>query len=252
MQREGEPLIRLRIALAAIALAGLGALALHLAPRAEHGPPGSERLGVAVLLLLLPLVWALVALVLRRPAGRWLGLAIGIAVLPWATAFTLGPSYGAPVWPGRLALAASLILVVTLTGRRMLEACEGRQAIDWSGFRMGLLRWTLIFNTASAFSLFLFVMAYHADFGSFVVVGAWLLLGLVSGVWLLAHQKTVGLLVLAACCVAFLPLGVLFLSRESHSPAEARLLVALFTPGVLLGWTSLIAFARPMIRFLRA
>ena len=121
----------------------------------------------------------------------------------------------------------------------MFEALEGRQRVDWSGARMGLLRWTLVFNTASAFSLYLFVMAYDADFGSFVAIGAWLLLGLVAGVWLLAHQKTFGLVILAACCVAFLPLGILFLASEAHSLAEAWLLVAVFLPGVLMGWASL-------------
>ena len=151
-----------------------------------------------------------------------------------------------------MALAASLTLLVTLTGQRMFEAHEGRQEVDWSGFRMGLLRWTLVFNTASAFSLYLFVMAYDADLGGFVAVGAWLLLGLVLGVWLLAHQKTFGLLVLACCCVAFLPLGALFLDREAHSPEEAMLLVAIFLPGVLIGWASLIAFGRPMLKFLRS
>lgn len=243
---------RLRSALAVLALATLGALTLLLAPRAGGGPPGSERLGIAILLMLLPLVWALVGLVLRRPSGRWLGLAVGIGVLPWATAFTLGPSYGAPTWPALVALAASLVLLVTLTGRPMFEAYEGHQEVDWSGFRMGLLRWTLVFNAASAFSLYLFVMAYDADLGGFVAVGAWLLLGLVLGVWLLAHQKTFGLLVLACCCVAFLPLGTLFLSREAHSPAEAWLLVAVFLPGVLMGWASLVAFGRPMLRFVRS
>lgn len=242
---------RLRSALAVVALATLGVLALLLTPSAGDGSPGSERLGIAILLMLLPVVWALVGLVLRRPAGRWLGLAVGIAVLPWATAFTLGPSYGTPTWPGRVALAASLTLLVTLTGRAMFEAHEGRQKVDWSGFRMGLLRWTLVFNAASAFSLYLFVMAYDADLGGFVAVGAVLLLGLVLGVWLLAHQKTFGLLILAACCLAFLPLGILFLTSESHSLAEAWLLVAVFLPGVLMGWASLVAFGRPMLRFLR-
>ncbi len=225
---------------------------MHLAPAPGEGPPGNERLGIAFLLLLLPLAWALVALALRRPAGRWLGLAVGLAVLPWAAAFTLGPSYGAPTWPGRAALAASLTLILSLTGRPMFEAFEGRGSVDWSGFRMGLLRWTLVFNTASAFSLYLFVMAYDADLGGFVAVGAWLLLGLVLGVWLLAHQKTIGLLVLAGCCLAFLPLGLLFMRREADSAGEAWLLVAIFLPGLLMGWASLIAFVRPMLKFLRS
>lgn len=241
-----------RAALAIIALAGLGALALVLAPGAADGPPGGERLGVAVLLLLLPLAWALVGLVLRRPAGRWLGLAVGIAVLPWAAAFSFGPTYGAAMWPGWLALAASITLLVTLTGRTMFEAHEGRTGVDWSGFRMGLLRWTIIFNAASAFALYLFVMAYDADLEGFVAVGVWLLLGLLLGVWLLAHQRTIGLLILAVCCVAFLPLGVMFLQREAHSPEEAWLLVAVFLPGVLMGWASLIAFGRPILRFLQS
>jgi imidazolonepropionase-like amidohydrolase len=243
-------MVRLRSALAVLALATLGVLALLLAPRAGEGPPGSERLGIALLLLLLPLLWALVALLLRRPAGRWLGLAVGVAVLPWATAFTLGPSYGASTWPALVALAAALILLVTLTGRAMFEAYEGRQEVDWSGFRKGLLRWTLIFNAASAFSLYLFVTAYDADLGGFVAAGAWLLLGLVLGVWLLANQKTFGFLILAAACIAFIPLGALFLAREAHAPEEAWLLVAVFLPGVLMGWASMIAFGGPILRFL--
>jgi hypothetical protein len=242
----------IRRGLALVALVALGVLALLLTPRSTGGPPGSERLGVAIVFILLPLGWAIVGLLMRRTAGRWLGLAVGIAVLPWAVAFVLGPSYGKPTWPQWVALAASGTLLVVLTGRTMFQAHEGRQEVDWSGARMGLLRWTLVFNTASAFSLFLFVMAYDADFGSFVAVGAWLLLGLVLGVWLLAHQKTVGLLVLASCCVAFLPLGTLFLSREPHSTPEVWLLVAVFLPGVLTGWASLIAFGRPLLRFLRS
>ena len=242
---------RIRTGLAVLALLTLGAMAVHLTPAPGTGPPGNERLGIAFLLLLLPLAWALVALLLRRPAGRWLGLAVGVAVLPWATAFTLAPGYGTAIWPGRAALAAALILLFSLSGRSMFDAYEARQAVDWSGFRMGLLRWTLVFNTASAFSLYLFVMAYDATLGGFVAVGAWLLLGLIAGVWLLAHQKTIGLLILAGCCIAFIPLGLLFMASEAHSPEEAWLLVAIFLPGVLMGWASLIAFARPMLSFLR-
>ncbi len=243
---------RLRSALAVFALATLGMLVLLLAPRAGDGPPGSERLGIAMFLMLLPLGWALVGLIMRRPAGRWLGLAVGIAVLPWAAAFTFGPSYGTATWPGQVALAASLTLLLVLTGRAMFEAHEGRLDVDWSGVRMGVLRWTIIFNAASAFALYLFVMAYDANLGGFVAVGAWLLLGLVLGVWLLAHQKTIGLLILATCCIAFLPLGIMFMEREAHSPEEAWLLVAVFLPGVVMGWASLVAFGRPMLRFLRS
>jgi hypothetical protein len=242
---------KIRSGLAIFALAALGTLALLLAPRAAEGPPGSERLGIAILLLLLPLVWAIAGLLFRRASGRWIGLAVGIAVLPWATAFALGPSYGTPTWPQWVALAAAVTLLGTLTGRRMFDAHEGRLEQDWSGARMGLLRWTLIFNIAAAFALYLFVTAYDADLGGFVAVGAWLLLGLISGVWLLAYQKTIGLLILAACCIAFIPLGLVFLSREAHSAAEAWLLIAIFLPGVLLGWGSLVAFGRPMLRFLR-
>jgi hypothetical protein len=243
---------RLRSAMAVLALVVLGALALLLAPRPGAGPPGSESLGIALVLLLLPLAWALVGLVIRRASGRWLGLAVGVAVLPWATVFAVGPNYGTATWPGWLALAASVTLLLTLTGRQMFEAHEGRLEVDWSGVRMGILRWTIIFNAASAFALYLFVMAYDAELGGFVTVGVWLLLGLLLGVWLLAHQKTFGLLILAASCIAFLPLGATFLQREAHSPEEAWLLVAVFLPGVLMGWASLIAFSRPMLWFLRS
>jgi RsiW-degrading membrane proteinase PrsW (M82 family) len=246
-------MIGLRRALAVLALATLGGLVIVLAPRAaDPAPSGTGRLTIAIFLFLLPLLGSLAGLLLRRASGRWLGLAVGIAVLPWATAFVTGPSYGAPTWPQWVALAASVTLLVTLTGRRMFEAHEGRLDVDWSGFRMGLLRWTIIFNAASAFALYLFVMAYEPDMDGFVMVGAWLLLGLVLGVWLLAHQKTIGLMILAACCIAFVPLGAMFLDREAHSPEEAWLLVAVFLPGVLMGWVSLIAFGRPILRFLRS
>lgn len=243
---------RLRTALSVLALLALGGLALRLGRGAGDGPPGNERLGVAVLILLLPVVWAIAGLLLRRVSGRWFGLALGIAVFPWAAVFALGPTYGAPRWPGWVALAAATTLLLALTGHRMFEVHEGRSDLDWKGFRMGLLRWTLIFNIAAAFALCLFVTAYRADTGGFVQVGAWLLLGLIAGVWLLAYQKTVGLVLLAASCLAFAPLGAIFLAREARSPEEAWLLVAIFAPGVLLGWASLAAFGRPILRFLRA
>ena len=48
---------RTRIVLAVLALLTLGAMAVHLAPAPGEGPPGDERLGIAFLLLLLPLAW---------------------------------------------------------------------------------------------------------------------------------------------------------------------------------------------------
>jgi len=67
----------LRTGLAVLALATLGALALLLIPRDGSGPPGSERLGIAIILLLLPLAWAVVGLLLRCAASPSSGWASG-------------------------------------------------------------------------------------------------------------------------------------------------------------------------------
>lgn len=238
-----------------VALLVLGALLLSL--ERGRGPidaPGAEV--TAALGLLVPLAAAVAGTLRHYAWGRWLGLAIGLAVLPWAAVLTLGPTYGAPVWRPAIALGAALLLLVSLSGRAMFEAYEGRATgrdggADWRGGRRALLRWTIICNLASGLALYVFVTVYNPR----VAASAWplavLLLGLVAGVGLLARQRTVGLLLVALCCVAFVPVGIWFVGREAFYVGEAFLFGVIFAPGVLTGWASLVAFARPIAAALR-
>ena len=60
-------------------------------------------------------------------------------------------------------------------------------AIGWPNACRSVTYSMVSSNAASAFALYLFVMAYDADLSGFVTVGIWLLLGLLLGVWLLAE-----------------------------------------------------------------
>jgi hypothetical protein len=176
-----------------------------------------------------------------------MALAAGIAVLPWATALTLGPDYGMPVTRPTIALIASLLLIASVTGKVMFEGYEGRaHTVDWNGRRMSLVRWTIICNLASALALYLFVGAYDYSIKWHLTVMAALLLGLVVGVLLLAHQRTIGLLLVALCCVCFVPVGVDFVWTEATYAGEAILFAAVFAPGIITGWASLFVFAKPL------
>ena len=239
--------VRLRIALALVSLGVPGVVAVEQGGRTGGGGAWS------IWALLVPLMLSAWGLVRRRPWGRWSGLAIAVAVLPWAAALTLGPSYGQPVDRPAVALAAAAVLLVALLGPGMFQAFEGRsETVDWSGRRMGLIRWTIVFNLASVFSLYFFVTRYEYGSGALIAIPAVMLGGLVVGVLLLAYQKTVGLLLLGLSCILFVPAGVYFVWREARDPLEAALFLAIFAPGVLLGWASLAVFGRPLWRYLRS
>jgi hypothetical protein len=128
----------------------------------------------------------------------------------------------------------------------MFERYEGRAATDWTGPRMGLVRWTIILNLASALELFLFVVAYRYTIGWHAAIPAGLLAGLLAGVLLLARQKTAGLLLVTLSCILFVPAGTFFVWREARHGGEVYLFAALFLPGVLAGWACLVAFARDL------
>jgi hypothetical protein len=117
---------------------------------------------------------------------------------------------------------------------------------------MGLVRWTIILNMASALGLFLFVVVYRYAIGWHVAIPAVLLAGLVAGVLLLARQKTVGLLLVALSCILFVPAGTFFVWQEASHTGEVYLFAAAFLPGIIAGWACLFAFGRPMWRALRA
>ena len=116
---------------------------------------------------------------------------------------------------------------------------------------MALVRWTIICNMASVLGLYLFAVAYNYAVGWHVLIPASLLLGLLLAVLLLAHQKTGGVLQLAACCVLFVPSGSYFVWTEARYAGEAILFAVLFLPGVLTSWAVLLSFSRPMWRFLK-
>ncbi len=244
-------MVGLRKAVAIVALLALGALVLAAPPR---DPGGSYRRAVVAMWpLLLPLGLTAVGLALDRYWARWLGIAAGVAVLPWALAFTLGPTYGQPRTRQSIALAAAVALIVALVGSRMFDRYEGRTTgLRWRGPRMALVRWTVICNVASALVLYLFVAAY--DFRiewHFGLLGA-LLLGTVVGVLLLARQRTLGLILLGGCCMVLVPAGAWFVSREATYAGEAVLFGLAFAPAVITGWASLFVFGPPIWRSLRA
>ncbi len=235
--------------MAILALLALGGLILTL----ERGAYGVDpRLVLATRLLLIPLGVTVLGLVLEKTWGRWLGLAGAIAVLPWALVLTFGLPKGAPLTQQAIALAASLVLLVSLTGRAMFERYEGTAATDWSGPRMGLVRWTIILNLASVLGLFLFVVVYRYAIQWHLAIPAVLLGGLLIGVTLLARQKTIGLLLVAVSCVLFVPAGGYFVWKEARYTGEMYLFAAAFLPGIVAGWACLVAFGKPIWRVLRS
>ncbi len=135
----------------------------------------------------------------------------------------------------------------------MFEAYEGRAAGGRpGGGRMMILRWTIIVNMASILALYFFVMVYRHGASWHVIIPATLLLGLVIGVLMLAYEKSAGILVLALCCVSFVPAGGYFVWKEATYAGEAVLFAAVFLPGVLMGWACLFAFGQPMLAMLRS
>jgi hypothetical protein len=238
-----------RQTIAILALLSLVGLIVTL----ERGSYGVDpRLVVATRLLLIPLGLTILGLALEKFWSRWLALAGAIAVFPWALVLTFGLPRGAPLMQQTIALVASLVLLVSLSGRAMFERYEGNSATDWNGPRMGLVRWTIILNLASALGLFLFVVVYRYAIEWHVAIPAVLLAGLVVGVLLLARQKTAGLLLVALSCVLFVPAGAFFVWKEASHTGEIYLFAAAFLPGIIAGWACLFAFGRPMWRVLRA
>lgn len=239
---------RARQTIAILALLSLGGLIVTL----ERGSYGVDpRLVLATRLLLAPLGLTVIGLVMEKVWSRWLALAGAIAVLPWAVVLTFGMPRGAPLVQQTIALVASLLLLVSLPGRAMFERYEGNAATDWSGPGMGLVRWTIILNMASALGLVLFVVVYRYAIEWHVAIPAVLLGGLAVGVLLLARQMTAGLLLVAVSCILFVPAGAFFVWKEASHTGEIYLFAAAFLPGIIAGWACLVAFGGPMWRALR-
>jgi len=236
--------------LAVLALLALAGLALTAPFRNPVG--GYRREVVAMWVALAPLATAIVAIILNRPWGRWLALAIAVAVFPWAAALTFGETYGAPTTRPAVALSAAAALLLGLTGRTAFGGFEGAVVgFEWSGPRMTLVRWTIILNLASVLGLFLFAVFYRPRVAWHAAIPGSLLIGLLAGVFLLARQRTAGLLLVAMCCLLFVPAGGFFVAHEARYAGEALLFGALFAPGVVAGLATLIAFGGPLARALR-
>jgi hypothetical protein len=242
-------MILIRKLTALLSLAALGGLILTL----ERGFYGvNPRFVTVAYSLLVPLGLTVIGLLLEKAWARWLALAGAIAVLPWAVVLTFGLPRGAPLLQQGIALAAALLLLLSLSGPAMFERYEGKAEMDWCGARMNLVRWTIILNLASAMGLLLFVAVYRYVIQWHVAIPAILLLGLVVGVLLLARQKTGGLLLVALSCLLFLPAGVFFVWREASHTGEVYLFAAMFLPGVVAGWACLFSFGKPIWRALRS
>jgi hypothetical protein len=239
-------LIRKTVAL--LSLAALGGLIVTL----ERGNYGvNPRLVVVAYALLFPLGLTMIGLLLEKGWARWLALAGAVAVLPWALVLTFGLPAGVPLTQQVIALISSLLLLLSLPGRAMFERYEGKGATDWSGPGMGLIRWTIILNMASAIGLFLFVAIYRYAIEWHVAIPGFLLVGLVVGVSLLARQMTIGLLLVALSCVLFVPAGAFFVWKEASYTGEVYLFAAVFLPGVIAGWACLFTLGKPIWRALR-
>jgi hypothetical protein len=241
---------RVRTIIAVAALLVLGAL-LVAAMGSVFTPGGESRR--PLWLLLVPLILSIAGLVTDRFWARWLGLAIAIAVLPWAFVITFVPEPGLPVPAGAGALAAAVALLAALAGRRMAARYEGKvKSIDWFGPRMRWLGWTVIGNLASVLTLLLFVVAYRFRFAWHMALLGAVMAGLIAGVVLLARQLTAGLLLVWLCCIAIIPVGAMFVLSEATGAGEALLFAAALLPGALTGWATVFVFGRPLIRFLRS
>ena len=239
-------MIALRKTLGTAAVAAFAGLIVSLAPAAA----GSASPGFSLVLWLglLPLAATGLGLWLDRPWSRWLGLGIGLAVFPWA--FVWVSNSHAYASSPTLTLAASLVLLASLSGSTMSAHFDAFGEALGRG-RRRLLDWTIACNVAAGLTLALFVGAYDYDATGQQALTAGLLAGLVSGVIALGAGRTAGLLVVGACASLLVPAVTAFVITEATQPGEALLLAAAFLPGIATGLASVVAFGRPMWQVLR-
>lgn len=241
---------RVRTGAAFLALLGLGVILVTAILQHTIKPQPVVGGGWKQWLLTPPIGLALFGLAAKRGWGRWLGIAIGITVLPWGMVLTFDPLLSS--WQGYAMLGAALLLIVSLVGRAMVGLYEAHGSGSWTGPRMRWLRWAMIGNMASVLGLLLFVAAYDFQPGSYFLLFLALMAGLVIGILFLANQLTIGLLLVWLCCVLLIPVGVLFVRASTRDTGEALLFLVMFLPGVVTGWATAFVFGRPVWRYLRA
>lgn len=237
-------------------LAALLSLALLVWLTASYRPRpvpiGRDPDGPAVWALLAPLVAVAIGLLRGAKWGTTLGLAIALAVLPWATVLTLAPNFGAPIIRQLIALIGSgMLLVALLLPSSSAEGAHRDGASSQGDVGRRWIRWCMVLNLVSAFNLYLFLIAY--DFGAswqlLTLAGVLLLLLIGSG--FLARNVTGGLLVLAVSAILMVPGAALFVLAEAESVAEAGLFAILFGPGVIAALGTVAFFSRPLARLFR-
>jgi len=236
---------------------GLLTLGELIITQASFTASGSNRFAATLWLLLIPLATTIAGVLLERRWGRWLALAGAVAVLPWALVLTVAP-LGLPILPQSVALAAAIVVLASLTGKTVAGRYETPSRAGSTSSRAGstskrmtLVTWTIVCNVASILMLYLFVGAYDYGVQWHLEMTATLLAGLLLGVLLLARDKTIGIVLVGLCCILLLPAGAYFVSREARYAGETVLLALAFLPGIVTGWACLLAFGRPMWRFLR-
>lgn len=239
-------LTTLRTWVAVAALIVYGAL-ITLIPNGPVAPNGD--LAAALQPLLLPLGATIVGLLAGAEWGRTFALASGIAVAPWATVLAVSSPVGTVGPAGWLTLGATAAVILALAGPAMTRAFAGDAPTR--GRRRALIRWAIVLNLASVLSLYLFVMVVDARVDWHQPALAAILAPMLLGALALARGRTVGLLLLAAGSLAFVPVGIHFAVSEATHSGEMALFVVLFLPGVLATFAVLAAFLRPMARLLR-
>jgi hypothetical protein len=245
--------MKARLVLAIAVLGVLAGLLIEnvLGMRFARNPISQWSLPIALVL-----VGTILGLVARSGWARWVGLAAGVTttiIAGFLLLFTNVPSLNQP---RMLAFFLGPVLLLSLSGRRMFAAFEGKDG-SADDARRKVVRWAVVTNIASLAALLfeniLFVreLAKPAFTGS-VVLSVSAMAALLLGVVLLARGKTAGLLVLAGGCVALVTSLFQVPAMGPDTNPALIMLVASVAPGLIFGLLAAAIYARPIWRFLRA
>jgi len=207
---------------------------------------------------------AATALLRRWFWGRWVGLGIGlVGTLNIAVWLALG--YGSSVALHPLLVAQGIgfpSLIALLLGEAMRREFELRRSRfnhwDFTKPNMHLLSWSVVLNIATAPMLLCYGCSPALPISNAVrCVAIAAAAALAVAVVLVILCRSIGLFVMTAAGVATVALGVhaLPLALHSHDASQTfvtTLTLAAFPPGILAAAGSIIVFARPIARFVRA
>jgi hypothetical protein len=249
--------IRVRILAATVVLAAGTVTWAWLGWSASREHPGRALTGYLPLALLFAL--GTVSLIRGWWWGRMLATALALySVLDAVDELAIAPSD----WQSLGAALAGLGLAACLLGRSMFERFEGRAPppLSWREHGMGVVRWAVV---ASACTLLAAVMNLQeaaeglgllggepvlrpVEMTSFVITAVFTIT-LSVGLGLLALQRTGGLLIVGG---SVLVLSATMLRELVWGTMALRLAIVL-APGLLMAWTAIFVWGKPMSRFLR-